>query len=417
MTPPQAQACGGVVCVDRRGGACPVNCFYLTKINMKKIIILAVSAALVTPAAIAAVDIYGFLSNGVEVSRVDDGRGNDLNRVRLVDVNSRIGFQGSDKLDNGLAVLWRSEHRIRGGSAYANGALGLDQQGFGARDTYVGLEGDFGRIRAGTRFSDLVDSSTDDFVGGLGDLGGLANGINKITRRIFDSRPTNIIDYLSPSFDGFRFKTQYDFGSHQEAANAYGYGVSAWYKAQRYEAGVAFKRNENVTGGAVNTSVVSAANVIDGASSQTLVVGGAYRPVEGLTLGGAWQRNWIRGYMAGTTSGPANGPLQYQDGWSLAAKYRTGRLTYEVAGGQVLDSQGPSPASESGAWSVNGGVAYALSKKTQVAATAVYVRNDVNSPLGGIVVPDNGMGSMPAGGSLGGGSRIAAGMLSVLTVF
>ena len=74
---------------------------------MKKIIILAVSAALVTPAAIAAVDIYGFLSNGVEVSRVDDGRGNDLNRVRLVDVNSRIGFQGSDKLDNGLAVLWR----------------------------------------------------------------------------------------------------------------------------------------------------------------------------------------------------------------------------------------------------------------------------------------------------------------------
>ena len=89
---------------------------------MKKIIALAVASAFVVPAAMAEVTVYGSLRTGIEVARQERVAG-DFDSFRLTDQNSRLGFKGSDKLDNGLTVLWQTESRIRAGSKNIDGTL------------------------------------------------------------------------------------------------------------------------------------------------------------------------------------------------------------------------------------------------------------------------------------------------------
>ena len=125
---------------------------------MKKSLIALTLAALPV-AAMADVTLYGTVKAGVEVSRTKhtyaDGENQPIvttkDRVatEITDFGSRIGFKGHEHLGNNLNAIWQVEQ-----SASIDGT----KADWGTRESFIGLEGGFGKIRAGKLNTVLKDS-------------------------------------------------------------------------------------------------------------------------------------------------------------------------------------------------------------------------------------------------------------------
>lgn len=109
---------------------------------MKKTLIALTLAALPV-AASADVILYGQIKAGVEVSqtktKVNGVETKDHTGTQIADFGSRIGFKGHEQLGNNLNAIWQVENNV-------NVAGGGDWAG---RESFIGLEGNFGKIRAG----------------------------------------------------------------------------------------------------------------------------------------------------------------------------------------------------------------------------------------------------------------------------
>lgn len=134
---------------------------------------------------------------------LDNGEDSDLN---VSSNSSRIGVRASTDLGEGLKGILQVETQIN----YDNGNGSL-----AARDTYVGLEGGFGRVRFGQIDTPLkqIRSAVDVFGDQIGDLRNLTrlNGSTgtPFTGHDFDARFKNGIFYNTPSFNGFVFNVHY----------------------------------------------------------------------------------------------------------------------------------------------------------------------------------------------------------------
>ena len=109
---------------------------------MKKTLIALTLAALPV-AASADVILYGQIKAGVEVSqtktKVNGVETKSDTGSQIADFGSRIGFKGHEHLGNNLNAIWQVENNV-------NVAGGGDWAG---RESFIGLEGNFGKIRAG----------------------------------------------------------------------------------------------------------------------------------------------------------------------------------------------------------------------------------------------------------------------------
>jgi major outer membrane protein P.IB len=109
---------------------------------MKKTLIALTLAALPV-AASADVILYGQIKAGVEVSqtktKVNGVETKSDTGSEIADFGSRIGFKGHEHLGNNLNAIWQVENSV-------NVAGSGDWAG---RESFIGLEGNFGKIRAG----------------------------------------------------------------------------------------------------------------------------------------------------------------------------------------------------------------------------------------------------------------------------
>ena len=193
---------------------------------MKKTLIALALTALPV-AALADVVLYGQIKGGVGVTggsgvtstsidRVSTG--NDSTTVHLKsndksgtvsqmeDYGSRIGFKGEEDLGNGLKAIWQVEQYVSLAGKQAEG-------GFNTRDTFIGLEGGFGKVRAGyvsDQFNENME--TMDIWEYRTGAGATARGLATMTR--FDGRQQGV-RYDSPNFGGFDFNI-----THQLADDA-----------------------------------------------------------------------------------------------------------------------------------------------------------------------------------------------------
>ena len=193
---------------------------------MKKTLIALALTALPV-AAMADVVLYGQIKGGVGVTggsgvtstsidRVSTG--NDSTTVHLKsndksgtvsqmeDYGSRIGFKGEEDLGNGLKAIWQVEQYVSLAGKQAEG-------GFNTRDTFIGLEGGFGKVRAGyvsDQFNENME--TMDIWEYRSGVGATARGLATMTR--FDGRQQGV-RYDSPNFGGFDFNI-----THQLADDA-----------------------------------------------------------------------------------------------------------------------------------------------------------------------------------------------------
>ncbi len=151
---------------------------------MKKILSLAIAAALVAPAAaMADATLYG--KGHMIIANTDDGS-DDVWSVDSID--SRVGVKGSEDLGNGLKAVYKFEFKINHD----------DGDGLGDRNQYVGLAGGFGTVLLGRHDTPLkmAQGKFDQFGDLPGDIKSVMPG---------EDRVDNVIAYVSPDMSGFTF--------------------------------------------------------------------------------------------------------------------------------------------------------------------------------------------------------------------
>ena len=169
---------------------------------MKKSLIALTLAALPV-AAMADVTLYGQIKAGVEISKVKLGEqtaaklGHEKSSktaTEIADFGSRIGFKGHEHLGNNLNAIWQVEQ---------NTSIAGGDKEWASRESFIGLEGGFGKVRAGKLDSTVKDSS--DNVDQWESSNGALN-MSVFTR--VDERAVSV-RYDSPVFSGFSASVQY----------------------------------------------------------------------------------------------------------------------------------------------------------------------------------------------------------------
>ncbi|HFA6997179.1 TPA: porin [Neisseria gonorrhoeae] len=167
---------------------------------MKKSLIALTLAALPV-AATADVTLYGAIKAGVQTYRSVEHTKGKVSKVEtgseIADFGSKIGFKGQEDLGNGLKAVWQLEQ----GASVAG-----TNTGWGNKQSFVGLKGGFGTIRAGSLNSPLKNTKNNvnawesgKFTGNVLEISGMA----KREHRYLSAR------YDSPEFAGFSGSVQY----------------------------------------------------------------------------------------------------------------------------------------------------------------------------------------------------------------
>lgn len=180
----------------------------------KKLIALAVAAALTSPAlALADVTFYGKAFLNVESVNNDMIVAPSTSKNSAMRINSnasRLGVKGSEDLGDGLKGIFQYEVQM---DANGNAGNGL---GNGTRNSGVGLEGGFGKVVMGiwdTPFKvvhnkvELFDNTTS--FSSLNLIGRSNGGANANGTVNFNTRQKNMIQYWSPNFSGFQAAVMY----------------------------------------------------------------------------------------------------------------------------------------------------------------------------------------------------------------
>ena len=157
---------------------------------MKKTLI-AVALATLSATSMADVILYGKIKGGVEVTKV---KGESGTTTQIVDYTSRIGFKGHEELNAGLKAIWQLEQNVNIG-----GGKGTH---FGDRNSFIGLEGDFGRLTVGHQHNPVGD-----FAGDLDqwEYSSNAAGLGMFTRETVINKRRTSAYYTSPDFGGLSF--------------------------------------------------------------------------------------------------------------------------------------------------------------------------------------------------------------------
>lgn len=325
----------------------------------RALVAASVFAAFAVP-AMAEVTVYGSMRASIEASNgsYTDSKTNktsDLNQVRLVDEKSRIGFKGTDKLDNGLSVFWKAESRIKvnGGST------------FGSRDQIIGLSGD----KLGTfTFGNTTDAYSDAtyLTPVLDNAWGISDDSNMYQQGTSGNR-TPTIKYDSPEyFGGLKYSLSYgDFSNKTSAANRSAYAGAVNYTTSLFNVGAAALQYNDAT---VSDYTVT---TLSGTKSRSFLIGAGLTPMPGWTFSAHAERQKNK-FLNGD---------QYQDDFGVGAGYEVGKWAFRGMFYVRTDLKGDGAyaVSDSGAQHLLATAKYDLSKQTSVLVAANYLKTQKNT--------------------------------------
>ncbi|HGP0430301.1 TPA: porin [Neisseria meningitidis] len=185
----------------------------------KKLTALVLSA--LPLAAVADVSLYGEIKAGVEGNNIQlqlteppsQGqtgnkvtKGKSRIRTKISDFGSFIGFRGSEDLGEGLKAVWQLEQDV---SVAGGGATQ-----WGNRESFIGLAGEFGTLRAGRVANQFDDAS--QAIDPWDSNNDVASQLGIFKRH--DDMPVSV-RYDSPDFSGFSGSVQ--FVPAQNSKSAY----------------------------------------------------------------------------------------------------------------------------------------------------------------------------------------------------
>lgn len=221
--------------------------------NFPKSLIAAAALATLASAAHAQfktdglLEVYGRASFSVD--QLDDG--DKYKRMNLSSNASRLGFRGSKKIGN-LTGIWQIEQEIQ--FNLSNSASDTHNR-LASRDTFAGLQGGFGTLRAG-KFDTPFKVAREPF-NLFGDQLGDMRNLTRVGDAKFDERLNNTLEYQTPVMNGFQARLAYSFHNGASAVVDKGVelkdeatSVSLGYKAGGLDATLAF---ENYGAGTATT--------------------------------------------------------------------------------------------------------------------------------------------------------------------
>jgi predicted porin len=151
---------------------------------MKKALLSLVIASALPLTASAEVIVYG--KANVSLQNADE---NDESTLELVSNASRIGLKGGEEINSGLKAIYQFEYQTE----VDDGANGSNNQTFGQRNIYVGLQGSGGTVIGGHFDTPVkvLQEKIDLFNDLEGDIAFIVDG---------EIRTKNIVQYTSPLF-------------------------------------------------------------------------------------------------------------------------------------------------------------------------------------------------------------------------
>ena len=345
-------------------------------------------AALLAPAAHAQfenVRLYGNLNLDFELvnGRQPNGANPTVNRVSSN--SSRFGIRGVEYLGAGNAAIFQIESNVQADTGNAASS------GIAARETFVGLQGDWGTLRMGkflTPYDDLlpifgnVPTLTTSI---LSTAAIWAQGPLQKGQGGFDARLGNSIRYETPNFSGFNGAIQYstrdssgnangaagDNGDHaSELRGAYVASVGLLYAAGPLDLGMAYEHNYNIRTTGRKDDALSVAAAYDFGAVGPIAsvrIGGVYEYLRYDTPTGDLTRNF---YAVSATLAVGGGTFYAFVG--RAANGTGGAVDGTQIGGL---SKGPSSAATQ--WEVS--YSYNLSSRTMLYAGYVQIANQAKA--------------------------------------
>ncbi|HEZ6125745.1 TPA: porin [Neisseria meningitidis] len=214
----------------------------------KKLTALVLSA--LPLAAVADVSLYGEIKAGVEGRNIQlqlteqpsTAQGQTNNQVKVTKAKSRIrtkisdfgsfiGFKGSEDLGEGLKAVWQLEQDV---SVAGGGATQ-----WGNRESFIGLAGEFGTLRAGRVANQFDDAS--QAIDPWDSNNDVASQLGIFKRH--DDMPVSV-RYDSPDFSGFSGSVQFVPAQNSKSAYTPAYaavvgkpGSDVYYAGLNYKNG------------------------------------------------------------------------------------------------------------------------------------------------------------------------------------
>ena len=325
----------------------------------KKLIAVAIAAAVAAPAAMAGdTTLYGKVHVSID-SFDNDADGTD--NMQVNDRGSRLGVKGSEDLGNGLKAIFKYEmsYDVDGGAAIT-----------GARNSYLGLAGDFGTLLVGRHDSpakvafyatgaELLGDSVVQLTSS-NETGGMLN--------IEETRANNAIAYVSPSFSGVTAAVAIMPGEGSAATGndglADGWSAGVMYKGHGLKAGLGYEDTDDL--GGTNTGM-------------TLYNIGATYSIDAFTFGGVYQNQEAAAGGAESDMYALVGKAKFGNNEIMALYGKTENNAAQAAASLAANGAGYG-GREGDAFGI--AVAHKMSKRTKV--YAAYASKDVDGAATGM---------------------------------
>ena len=203
----------------------------------KKLITLAVAAAMVAPlAAVAETTLYGRIDVSLSTNDVDgltftDGVEGPKSKVAdgwdMRNETTRIGVKGSEDLGNGLKAIFQAEWAFEGveGGSYA---AEPNQSVFRNRLAYAGLSGDWGTVAMGRQWTPYYGAVDKTDIYNKGDIN---------PQYLGTSRTGNAIAYKTPNWSGFSAGVALVLDNGNNISNDNNKGIDHYNLAVNYDNG------------------------------------------------------------------------------------------------------------------------------------------------------------------------------------
>lgn len=357
-----------------------------------RIVAVAVAGAFASPGVVLAqsnVELYGranlgfdhYEAKGSSVAGADrDGR------FRVFDNASRVGLRGAEDLGNGLKAIFQIETGVNfdnGSNTGQSGAANANTGFWASRDSFAGLDSNFGRLTFGrqsiywangvnAQFSANYINSQIPWTDGT-QLGSISSGV-------VVARVSNTVQYTTPTFAGLNATVSFSPNAQEPVQNA-GAGIDTdgaiWGITARGTFGpfygqVDWAQNHG------NTSTGTGFQL----EATFWKVGGSWGYLPGARIGLIWVRTESNN-VAG--AGPAGTDVD-QDGWTINWEHTFGNVQVMAQYGQLGSMKGCAVAtttpgtgcSDTKADAFMVGARYFLSKRTWVYASYNQLDNKAN---------------------------------------
>lgn len=345
------------------------------------VLVVGIALPPVAHAQFANVRLYGSLNLDLELVNGRQIDGSNPAVTRVSSNSSRFGLRGHEYLGQGQVAIFQLESTIQadaGGSALAS------------RETYVGLQGDWGTFKIGNFLAPYDDIHT--IFGNsptlttsiLSTAALWAQGALTKSEGGFDARLGNSLRYETPLLEGFSAALQFatrdtsggdpsggDNGDRlSELRRASVLSAAMFYNAGPVDVGLAYERNYRVRPTGPSDEALSIAGGYDFgtiASDVGVRVAGVYEHLRYDTPTGSLTRNF---YGLSTT-------LALGDGTIYAFWGRAGDGKGSATDGTIIGALAKGPDTASAQWELS--YSYNLSLRTMLYAGWVKIDNRRNA--------------------------------------